>query len=175
MWNSKTMTALLRTSERYVHQLSRTFQKLPELSEILSVFDVYICSQPKKLYQARQLKCCPPTVLISLWRYLNLYQNMNIIKLVHDLEIRQRSLKLVIYSKARANLNKSLLDKYQHWKYIPRRLKISINWNPLFQTSLQSQFSMSKIIQIFLNFFFIEEYQFRDMFLLLTFFENFNF
>ena len=30
----------------------------------------------------------------------------------------------------------------------------------------QSQFSMSKIIQIFLNFFFIEEYQFRSTFFL---------
>ena len=31
-------------------------------------------------------------------------------------------------------------------------------------SDFQSQFSMSKIIRIFLNFFFIEEYQFRGMF-----------
>ena len=39
----------------------------------------------------------------------------------------------------------------------------------------QRQFSTSKIIRIFLSLFFIEEYQFRGMFLLLTFFENFDF
>ena len=33
---------------------------------------------------------------------------------------------------------------------------------PIFD--FQSQFSMSKIIRIFLNFFFIEEYQFMGMF-----------
>ena len=38
----------------------------------------------------------------------------------------------------------------------------------------QSQFSMSKIIQIFLNLFFIEEYR-GAHFLLLTFFDNINF
>ena len=31
-------------------------------------------------------------------------------------------------------------------------------------SDFQSQFSMSKIIRIFLNFFFIEEYQFKGMF-----------
>ena len=31
-------------------------------------------------------------------------------------------------------------------------------------SDFQSQFSMSKIIRIFLNFFFIEKYQFRGMF-----------
>ena len=31
-------------------------------------------------------------------------------------------------------------------------------------SDFQSQFSMSKIIRIFLNFFFIEEYQFRGTF-----------
>ena len=31
-------------------------------------------------------------------------------------------------------------------------------------SDIQSQFSTSKIIRIFLNFFFIEEYQFRGMF-----------
>ena len=39
----------------------------------------------------------------------------------------------------------------------------------------QSKFSMSKIILIFLIFFFIEEYEFRNTFLLLTFFDNINF
>ena len=39
----------------------------------------------------------------------------------------------------------------------------------------QSQFSMSKIIRIFLNFFFIEEYKFRSTFLLLAFFDKINF
>ena len=34
----------------------------------------------------------------------------------------------------------------------------------------QSQFSMSKIIRIFLNFFFIEEYQFRGMFFVIDIF-----
>ena len=34
--------------------------------------------------------------------------------------------------------------------------------------------NVSKIIRIFLNFFFIEEYQFRSTFLLLTFFANIN-
>ena len=34
----------------------------------------------------------------------------------------------------------------------------------------QSQFPMSKIIRIFLNFFFIEEYQFRGMFFVIGIF-----
>ena len=41
-------------------------------------------------------------------------------------------------------------------------------------SDFQSQFSMSKIVRIFLIFF-IEEYQLRGMCLLLTFFENLNF
>ena len=40
----------------------------------------------------------------------------------------------------------------------------------------QSQFSMSKIIRIFLNFFSLKNtYQFRSTFLLLTFLDNINF
>ena len=38
----------------------------------------------------------------------------------------------------------------------------------------QNQFAVSKIIRIFLNFFFIEEYQFRSNSMLLTFFDNMN-
>ena len=38
----------------------------------------------------------------------------------------------------------------------------------------QSQFAVSKIIRIFLNFIFIEEYQFRSNSMLLTFFDNMN-
>jgi len=37
-------------------------------------------------------------------------------------------------------------------------------------SDFQSQFSMSKIIRIFLNFFFIEEYQFRGMFFVIDIF-----
>ena len=50
-----------------------------------------------------------------------------------------------------------------------------ISWQKMPISDFQSEFSMSKIIRIFLNFFFIEEYQFRGMFLFFTFFENFNF
>ena len=39
----------------------------------------------------------------------------------------------------------------------------------------QSQFSMSKIIRIFLNFFFIEEYQYRGMFFVLDIFWKLQF
>ena len=42
-------------------------------------------------------------------------------------------------------------------------------------SDFQSQFSMSKMITIFLKKIFIEEYHFRSTFLSLTFFENFNF
>ena len=41
--------------------------------------------------------------------------------------------------------------------------------------NFQSQFSTSKIIRIFLNFIFIEEYKFRSTFLLLPFFDKINF
>ena len=44
---------------------------------------------------------------------------------------------------------------------------------PIFD--FQSQFSSSKIIGIFHNFFFIEECQLRSTFLFLTFFDNINF
>ena len=37
-------------------------------------------------------------------------------------------------------------------------------------SDFQSQFSMSKIIRIFLNFFFIEEYQFRGIFVVIDIF-----
>ena len=40
---------------------------------------------------------------------------------------------------------------------------------------IQSQFSMSEIIRIFLNFFFIEEYQFRSTFFVIDIFDNINF
>ena len=39
----------------------------------------------------------------------------------------------------------------------------------------QSQFSKSKIIQVFLNFFFIEEYQFRGMFFVADIFWKLHF
>ena len=42
-------------------------------------------------------------------------------------------------------------------------------------SDFQSEFSVSKIIQIFQKNFFIEEYQIKGMFLFLTFFENVNF
>ena len=53
-----------------------------------------------------------------------------------------------------------------HSKLSDRKMPIS---------DFQSQFSMTKIVRIFLIFFFIEEYQPRGCFLLLTFFENFDF
>ena len=37
-------------------------------------------------------------------------------------------------------------------------------------SDIQSQFSTSKIIRTFLNFFFIEEYQYRDMFFIVEIF-----
>ena len=37
-------------------------------------------------------------------------------------------------------------------------------------SDFQSQFSMSKIVRIFLDFFFIEEYQFRGMFFVIDIF-----
>ena len=40
-------------------------------------------------------------------------------------------------------------------------------------SDFQSQFSMSKIIRIFLNFFFIEEYQFRRTFFVIDFLKHF--
>ena len=42
-------------------------------------------------------------------------------------------------------------------------------------SDFQSQFSMSKIIRIFLNFFFIEEYQFRGMFFFIDIFWKLQF
>jgi hypothetical protein len=39
----------------------------------------------------------------------------------------------------------------------------------------QTQFSMSKIIQIFLNYFFIEECQFRSTFFVIDVFNKINF
>ena len=42
-------------------------------------------------------------------------------------------------------------------------------------SDFQSQFSMSKIIQIFLIFFFIEEYQFRGMFFVIDIFWKLQF
>ena len=39
----------------------------------------------------------------------------------------------------------------------------------------QSQFFMSKIIRIFLNFFFIEEYKFRSTFFVIGIFDKINF
>ena len=42
-------------------------------------------------------------------------------------------------------------------------------------SDFQSQFSMSKIIQIFLNFFYSEEYQFRGMFFVVDIFWKLQF
>ena len=42
-------------------------------------------------------------------------------------------------------------------------------------SDFQSQFSMSKIIRIFLNFFFIGEYQFRGMFFVIDIFWELQF
>ena len=42
-------------------------------------------------------------------------------------------------------------------------------------SDFQSQFSMSKIIRIFLNFFFIEEYQFRGIFVVIDIFWKLQF
>jgi hypothetical protein len=42
-------------------------------------------------------------------------------------------------------------------------------------SDFQSQYSTSKIIRIFLNFFFIEEYQSRDMFFVNDIFWKLNF
>ena len=59
------------------------------------------------------------------------------------------------HSMARANLNKSVwlvTNTTAASKYIPRRPRISINWNPLFQTSLHK---ISEVIFFSLtNFFF---------------------
>ena len=43
------------------------------------------------------------------------------------------------------------------------------------KSDFQSQFSTSKIIQIFLNFFSLKNISLEEGFLLLSFFENFNF
>ena len=55
---------------------------------------------------------------------------------------------LTIHSMARANLNKSvwLVTNTIQSKYIPRRPKISINWNPTFQTF----FSQILVLNFFL-------------------------
>ena len=42
-------------------------------------------------------------------------------------------------------------------------------------SDFQSEFSMSKIIRIFLNFFFIEEYQFRGIFVVIDIFWKIHF
>ena len=64
------------------------------------------------------------------------------------------------------------LPKNQH---IQRKLLNFENWfQKVLKFDFQSQFSMSKIIRIFLNIFFIEEYQVAH-FLLLTFFDEINF
>ena len=54
--------------------------------------------------------------------------------------------------------------------YINTRSKSSDRKLPI--SVFQSQFSMSKIIRIFLNLFFIEEYQFRGMFFVADIFFN---
>ena len=63
------------------------------------------------------------------------------------------------------------LPKNQHTQ---RKLLNFENWvngcQKVPKFDFQSQFFMSKVIRIFLNFFFIEEYQFRS-----TFFDNINF
>ena len=50
-----------------------------------------------------------------------------------------------------------------------------ISWPKAPISDFQSQFSMSKIIRIFLNFFFIEEYQFRGMFFVIDIFWKLQF
>ena len=60
-----------------------------------------------------------------------------------------------------------VLPKNQHTQ---RKLLNLKNWvngevSKVPKFDFQSQFSMSKIIRIFLNFFFIEEYQFKSYFL----------
>ena len=52
---------------------------------------------------------------------------------------------------------------------------LTASWQKVPKFDFQSQFSMSKIIRIFLNFFFIEEYQFRSTFFVIDFFDKINF
>ena len=64
------------------------------------------------------------------------------------------------------------LPKNQHTQ---RKLLNFENWvngevSKVPKFDFQSQFSMSKIIRIFLNFFFIEEYQFRSTFFVIDIF-----
>ena len=50
-----------------------------------------------------------------------------------------------------------------------------ISWQKMPISDFQSEFSMSKIIRIFLNFFFIEEYQFRSIFVVIDIFWKLQF
>ena len=50
-----------------------------------------------------------------------------------------------------------------------------ISWQKMPISDFQSDFSMSKIIRIFLNFFFIEEYQFRGTYIVIGIFWKLQF
>ena len=50
-----------------------------------------------------------------------------------------------------------------------------ISWQKMPISDFQSEFSMSKIIRIFLNFFFIEEYQFRGTYIVIGIFWKLQF
>ena len=57
---------------------------------------------------------------------------------------------------------------------IKKFLSLAVSWVKVVKNG-KIQFSMSKIIRIFLNFFFVEEYQFRDMFLVIDIFWKLQF
>ena len=57
------------------------------------------------------------------------------------------------------------MNQHSQWKFLKKVPKFDF----------YSQFFMSKIIRIFLNFFFIEEYQLNSTLFCLTLFDNFNF
>ena len=76
-----------------------------------------------------------------------------------------RKIKIVSATSAsNGNLIEWKIALFQKKKFCQINLRSkSSDWKMAI-SDFQSQFSMSKIIRIFLNFFFIEEYQFRGMF-----------